>query len=267
MDVLASLASALTGVPWVFREYTTPTPPFPFKYELRLFMARKAHAVISNSAGGDRFWRMKKYPSQKYLVPNALPLDEIERTKPEILDGYGFEKKRLVLFAGRFGPEKNIENMLSAIEEVVQDDAVVALLCGDGPLLAGARAIVEKKRLGERIKFPGYVSNIWGLMKAADAFVSISHREGRPNAVVEAMGAGTPLVVSDIPMHREFLDEHSALIVDRHNPVKVAEAIRSCLFEKEASHARTRAAKSVVEQWSVGAIAQSYLDIYKVITS
>lgn len=266
MDIIGSIASGITGVPWVFREYSTPVAPFSFKIKLRFLMTRRALAVVSNSLSGDSFWRRKSYPPHKYIVPNALPLDEIDLVKPANLHLYGFEGKKLVLFAGRFGEEKNIENLLAALIEVVKDETVVALLCGEGPLLSEAKANIKVRGLTSRVKFPGYVTDVWGLMKAADAFVSISHIEGRPNTVVEAMGAGTPLVVSDIPMHREFLDQRSALIVDRHNPFKVAEAIRSCLFDKETTQGRTQVAKSIVKQWSVANVTQSYLDIYKIIT-
>ncbi len=58
-------------------------------------------------------------------------------------------------------------------------------------------------------------ASVWALMKKASVFVSLSAYEGCPNTVMEAMACGCPIIVSDIPEHREILDEQSALFVTR----------------------------------------------------
>ena len=77
-------------------------------------------------------------------------------------------------------------------------------------------------------------------MKASDAFVSTSTFEGQPNAVLEAMACGCPLVVSDIPAHREFLDDQTAAIV----PLKKDAFVKAILYVLQGSEeiARRRSA-------------------------
>ena len=67
-------------------------------------------------------------------------------------------------------------------------------------------------RFRERIG-SGSPEGCWSVLKASKAFVSTSAFEGQPNAVLEAMACGCPLVVSDIPAHREFLSAETAAIV------------------------------------------------------
>ena len=93
-------------------------------------------------------------------------------------------------------------------------------------------------------------------------FVSVSYLEGQPNAVIEAMACGCPLVVSDIPMHREFLDESCALFVDPDDPAAIAAAIGSCLADAEAARARSRAARERAAGWTVSGMAHSYDRVY-----
>jgi len=64
-------------------------------------------------------------------------------------------------------------------------------------------------------------------MKTASVSVSVSHVEGMPNAVIEAMAARCPLVVSEIPQHREILDDASARFVPLDDARATADAIRA----------------------------------------
>jgi len=139
----------------------------------------------------------------------------------------------------------------------------VAFLCGEGPMLAEVKQGLKQTNAMNRIFLLGYVTDIWAMMKRADVFVSVSHFEGRPNTVIEAMACGTPLVVSDIPEHREFLDEQSAILVNRFDPIKIGKAINNCLANPDLSHRKVEVAKNIIAKWSVPNIAQQYVQIYK----
>jgi len=101
------------------------------------------------------------------------------------------------------------------------------------------------------------------MMKRADAFVYLSLYDGFPNVVLEAMACGCPLVVSDIPAHRDFLDEQCALFVSPRRPADVAEAIRRTLFAPVEAQARAKIAKEKVTRWSVAWVARQYDEVYR----
>ncbi len=75
--------------------------------------------------------------------------------------------------------------------------------------------------------WPGRVNNPFSYYNAADVFVLVSRYEGMPNALLEAMSFGLPVVVSDAsPGPLEFVEhEVSGLVV----PVENAEALESVL--------------------------------------
>ncbi|AUV84146.1 group 1 glycosyl transferase (plasmid) [Salinigranum rubrum] len=79
------------------------------------------------------------------------------------------------------------------------------LLLGDGPLKDQCRSAAN-----ESVEVLGHVSDVGQYLKAADVFVSASHSEGLPNAVMEALATGTPIVLSDINPHREILGVNPA---------------------------------------------------------
>jgi glycosyltransferase involved in cell wall biosynthesis len=103
----------------------------------------------------------------------------------------------------------------------------------------------------------------WGLLKYASALVSMSRYEGQPNVVLEAMGARCPLVVSDIPAHREFLDEESAILVTPDNPALLAEAIISLLSDPVSAKRRAERAFRYVDGLTIQVAADAYDSVYE----
>jgi glycosyltransferase involved in cell wall biosynthesis len=99
-------------------------------------------------------------------------------------------------------------------------------------------------------------------MKRADVFAFPSRFEGCPIVVMEAMACGCPLVVSDIPAHREILDDRSARFADPEDPAEIAEAIKTTLSSGGPARARAQAAQARVAEWTVEAMARRYEQLY-----
>jgi glycosyltransferase involved in cell wall biosynthesis len=243
--------------------------PDTLKNRARLRIARTADAIVSNSGAGDAFWNGRiDSRVRRFVIPNALPLDEIEAAHPGVPAGLPIEPgDRVVLFAGRFGPEKNVEMLVDALGPVVQRPRTIAVLCGDGPLRPKVQQSIRDARLEDRILTPGYVADIWPLMKRADATVSVGWFEGRPNAVLEAMACGSPLVVSDIPAHREILDERSASWVDPARAASIASGIAGVLDNPAAARGRAAAARDRAAGFSIASAAAAYDCAYREVLS
>jgi glycosyltransferase involved in cell wall biosynthesis len=117
--------------------------------------------------------------------------------------------------------------------------------------------------LHERVTVMAYSPELWALMKRAQVVVSPSLFEGRPNTVLEAMACRVPLVVSDIPEHREILDGASAMLVSPSSPGDLANAIERTLADRAASQARVAVAAERVARYDVASIAQEYSGMYR----
>jgi glycosyltransferase involved in cell wall biosynthesis len=99
-------------------------------------------------------------------------------------------------------------------------------------------------------------------MKRVDALVSLSKFEGCPNVVLEAMACGCPLVVSNIPAHREILDEQSALFANPHSPIEAAAALKATLSFREAAQSRALAARERAAGRPIEATVRLYEQLY-----
>jgi glycosyltransferase involved in cell wall biosynthesis len=99
-------------------------------------------------------------------------------------------------------------------------------------------------------------------MKTVRVLVSTSVFEGQPNAVLEAMACGCPLVVSDIAAHREFLDDETAAIVPLAREPFVA-ALREVLCRPERTASRAMAARRAVAELSLTRAVEAHRAVYR----
>jgi glycosyltransferase involved in cell wall biosynthesis len=263
MDVAGGLAALLTRTPWIVSERTHKVYyPRDAKHRLRRQLGRFANAVVANSPGGAEYWDGTRV--EKVVVPNALPLAEIA-SAPR--DGSDFGAAEVLLFVGRFDPAKNLENLVDALARVVRERDAVALLCGEGPLEIDLRARIAKAGASDRIRLLGFTDRVWSLMKRADALIAASWFEGHPNVVLEAAACGCPLVLSDIPAHRQCFGEDAALFANPADSAGLAAAIRQTLEDRATAAARAGRARSVASGLSVESAAASYLRIYEQVTA
>ncbi len=270
MDVLGSIAAKMAEIPWVFREPSCQKAyPPNWKHWLRAKLAARAAMIISNSAGGDDYWHNKCSGVRRCVIPNALPLSDLKKSKKDPLAKMDFQPdhKSAVyvgrLTSGRSG-EKNLKLLVTAFAETMKKAKVVGLLCGDGPQRRELEQFARRQGIADKLHFMGHLprTKVWEVLKSADVFVSLSAYEGCPNAVLEAMACECPLVVSDIPAHREILDEKSALFVDPSNTEQTTNAILAVLSDPDAAKHKAKEARDKVTDYSVAAIAKQYEDVY-----
>lgn len=264
MDIMGGTAALVTRTRWVLRESSSaPLYAEGWRHRLRLSLARMADAVVSNSAGGDAYWRNAAGAPPLHVIPNAIPFDEIAAGGDGArAAGRGFGPGvKVVLYAGRMDAGKNVEAVIAALARIAGEVPFVAVMCGDGPARPHLERMARGLGLAHRVIFTGYVENLWDLMRGADALVSLSRFEGCPNVVLEAMACGCPLVVSDIPAHREMLDERSARFAAPDDTAKAAAELKATLLF--GGETRARAARAMAARRPVEATARLYEQLYR----
>lgn len=264
MDVLGGLAARACACPWIYSERSTWTP-HGWRDTLRHSLIRGlASAVIANSESGAKGWCEVLRGDAVHVVHNILPLEELAAAPPRTRIELGLpDDAELILYVGRFSPEKNIALLGTTLAEMLRRrPRAVVYCCGIGPELEAFRATVTKAGVGERCHTPGYRDDIWSLVQCADVLVSASHYEGQPNVVLEAMAVGCPLVLSDIAQHRECAGDEGALYFSTHSKEEAVAQLVAALEDPPAARARAEKTKARVQRLSMRAIASAYAEIY-----
>jgi len=262
MDVLAGVAALTCGVPWLMSERSSGDAfRGTWKDRLRVMLAKHATAIVANSPGGVRFWSARAPRVPVHLIANALEVEAIDATSPATSQQIGVEDDaKIVLAAGRLSPEKNHRLLIEALAKLDRD--VIVVICGEGPLLEQTRALAHDLGVADRVRFPGFIHPVWPFMKRANVFVSVGWYEGHPNAVLEAMAARCPVVLSDIEAHRDVLDPDDAVFVDPSSADALATAIRNVLSGAGVVE-RVQRAKKRAEAFSVDAAGAAHDALYR----
>lgn len=161
-----------------------------------------------------------------------------------------------VLFLGRLKPSKGVWDLLAALPAVLaRHPGARFCLAGDGDL-AGVRAAARAQGVEHAIELPGWIDGAEKTQELAraDVLVLPSHFEGLPICVLEAMGAGIPVVATAVGGVPFALDDGACgLLVNAREPEALAAALDTMLGDADlrarvTAKAHERAAKLFSEQ-------------------
>lgn len=269
MNILGGIAALLNRTKWVVSEQSSGSGYHQtMKHFLHNAVCSKANIIVSNSRGGDLYWKSKTPSVARYIVPNGSPLKDIQAIEPNLPQGLIGITKPIILYVGRLvsdsTSEKNVKRLLETLFHIKTRINFHCVLCGEGPQELELRSLRHSLGLDDVVFFAGFLpeESVWALMKKASVFVSISAFEGCPNAVIESMACGCTLVVSDIPAHRDILDEKSAIFVDPSNIQQVANGILKVLSDSDTSRKLSINAKEKSKQWSISRMVDKWEEVY-----
>ncbi len=130
-------------------------------------------------------------------IGNPVDVDEVVRlgAEPVALPG-----KPALLAAGRLSRQKGFDLLLPAFAQLRATAPGAHLtIVGSGPDEAALRTQIDALGLASSVTLRGFVENPYPLMRAADLFVLPSRYEGFPNAALEALASGTPVLAAACP--------------------------------------------------------------------
>lgn len=266
MDVLGGIAAWWTRTPFVMTERASALAyGSGWKDWLRRHLGKRASMIVANSETGARYWVAALGPDRVRVIRNAIPLREIAACAPAARPSIKLsENAELILYLGRYAPQKNLDLLLDSLARVLsRRPAAVAILHGEGPHAHRLGEAAARLAPDGRIRVGAYAEDAWSLMKTAAVFVSISLFEGMPNTVLEAAACGCPLVLSDIPEHRELFDEQSAWLVRSDSGEAVVQAIVAALHDRAEAQRKARRALDIVSRFSVEESTKQYLRLYQ----
>jgi glycosyltransferase involved in cell wall biosynthesis len=212
---------------------------------------RRADAVVAVSAETLAALRdvVGIDPARLAHIPNGVDCDYLASREPsgELRRALGLgPDDKVLLNLGRLVPLKGQIYIIHALERLAAAHPDLKLLiAGDGPEQGALAREIARLGLGGRAFLLGARADVADLLAISDLVVGASLWEGTSLALMEAMAAGRPLAVTDIPGNRELLqDGVDALMFPPADAPALAGAVDRLLREPELAARLVRAAQA-----------------------
>ena len=243
------------------------------KYQLRFALEKHLFARVDQVIAvsrADRDFIAASYRSNHVLcIPNGIDPAGMEKAAPEKefaagqrLPGRGF----LFITVARFNFQKGYDVLLRAIalaRGILEEKNARFLLVGDGETLAAMKKMAERLQINGLVSFPGTRTDVYGLMKSADALVLPSRWEGLPIALLEAGLLKLPVIASDTFGNNELLAEGRGVLFRNENSRDLADKLEKTVRgEFELARRAESFHQTVKSDYSVAKMLAGLQDAY-----
>jgi glycosyltransferase involved in cell wall biosynthesis len=192
-------------------------------------------------------------------IPNGVDIDVFRPA------GGADAKRETVVFVGRLIESKGVQVLLEAFELLAEERPGARLsVVGDGPMRRRLQRCAAALPCRDRISFHGSCSDVQRFLKAASVFVLPSFVEGLPNALIEAMACGLPVVATRVGGIPDVVDDgRTGILVAPGDRSGVADALKAlCGSAHMRAQMGSAARETIVQRYCIEAVARRYIDLY-----
>lgn len=259
--ILSSLRN-LAHLPW----YT------PFRRKFMRLVYRLSTGVVANSeAIGRLLVEQFQVPADRvHIVHNGVDCERFPSFKSgrrQLHFNVGSEAKLIVNVANMHSPVKGHTDLIEAARTVCASIPQARFVfIGDGEQRPHLQEQVHQAGLDEFFVFLGNRDCIPELLSCCDLFVLASRAEGFPNALLEAMAAGLPVVATRVGGVPEIVEDgRSGLLVSPGNAAALAGAVIQLLQDPSAAaRLATAGQQRVRKQFSLDRLIQDLHHLYEI---
>jgi glycosyltransferase involved in cell wall biosynthesis len=167
-------------------------------------------------------------------------------------------------YIGRLSSEKRVDTLLEAIRTLESENtSISAIIVGDGPCRGKLEKLSEQLRIQERIEFTGFKKDVVPYLQKIDIFVLPSESEGSPIALLEAIAAGLPVIVSRFPSLSDFPKQCSFPSFKVGDAMELSRIIRGLVTQPRKLQELSNMSRECANHFRPSKLVKKLMDAYK----
>ncbi|GAB4415255.1 MAG: glycosyltransferase family 4 protein [Anaerolineales bacterium] len=265
---VAWLLREFHGIPYVVSLRGGDVPGFrPYDFQLHHKLMspflrciwKDAGSVVANSSGLREMARRFDSSVEIPVIPNGVDLEKFSLAERE------WTPPRL-LSVGRVVYQKGLDLAMRALAEL-KSQPWEWRIAGDGPQMNSLKKLAAELGIEDRIRFAGWQSKeqLRERYQQANLFLFPSRHEGMPNAILEAMACGLPVIATQIAGNEELVVKNkTGLLVPPEDVDTLREALQTLLPDSARRFTMGQAARRRVEEhYSWTRVAEGYARLFE----
>ncbi len=201
-----------------------------YKSLMRIFYPLADGYVFQTQAARNYFAFSNQIYERGTVIPNPVNMEFAKAP-------FAGKRRLEIVSVGRLDPEKNQINLITAFSMLkTKYSDYILIIYGEGAMRKSLELEIDRLNLTNRAFLAGEKSNIKDLIYESSLFVLSSNNEGMPNALIEAMCLGLPVVSTDCPIGGPAAlinDGINGLLCEVNNSEDLTEKMESILRDPD----------------------------------
>lgn len=240
---------------------------------------QEAASVIANSQGLKDL-ALQTNPLQKIdIIPNGI---DVQQFRPSLYN-FGSPTSKMevqlpqsfttfqILCVTRITPRKGVRYLIEAFSQLYKKYPNLNLqIVGEGDEKSGLEKIVKELEIEKQVNFVGLVPHekLPAYYQSAGVYVLPSLNEGMSNSMLEALGAGLPLLATDTGGTKELIEDGvNGFVLKMKNVADIVEKLEILIKDAELRKKMGAASRTKAEGMSWEKVAEKYISLIKGLTS
>lgn len=257
-NIMAIAANMGNGVPIIVADRNDPTkvPSNQWLRAARDILYRFATGIVVQTQKNKTYFS-KVVQKKTKVIYNPVDLKENAGIALKC------KKEKKIVTAGRLMPQKNQKMMIQAFANVLKKHPDYKLLIyGEGPEKRELENLCIQLGVEKKVLLPGNVTDIHEQMKDAEIFVLSSDYEGMPNALIEAMCLGLPVISTKVSGATDLVIDHeNGILIEIDHQEQLEKAMLELIENKELEEKLARNAIKLNENLEVSKIMRQWTDL------
>lgn len=255
-NMVALVSTLFSGIPVIISERTDPRRgSWIYRFIRDALYHISKHIIVQSESGKDYFSEHLK--SKITVIYNPIDVKDYAGKALQT------PKEKIIVSVGRLIPVKNQKMMIYAFSEIIhQFPDYKLIIYGEGESRGDLEELIKKLGLEDRVFLPGNEKNIFDKLISAELFILSSEFEGMPNALLEAMCVGLPVISTKVSGAVDVIEYGvNGILVEKNDAAQLANAIASILSDKSIQNKYAVRAADLIDLVSVNRIIPKWIEV------